>query len=79
MWSWRTWWGRTWPWYRARTGAAPNLRFLLTRFQLVAKGHSPCSSRPHVTSIAAQPSRYQLGRAIAQQRTSPPGLLDGDL
>ena len=37
--------------------AHPNLRLLLTRFELVGKGRSPCSEPPRATSIAAQQNR----------------------
>ena len=35
----------------------PNLRLLLSRFELVGKGRSPCSEHPRATSIAAQQNR----------------------
>ena len=35
----------------------PNLRLLLSRFELVGKGRSPCSEPPSATSIAAQQNR----------------------
>ena len=34
-----------------------NLRLLLSRFELVGKGRSPCSEHPRATSIAAQQNR----------------------
>ena len=41
----------------ASTGHRPNLRLLLSRFELVGKEHSPCGSRSRATSIAAQQNR----------------------
>ena len=43
--------------HRLRKWLHPNLRLLLTRFELVGKGRSPCSERPRSTTIAAQQNR----------------------
>ena len=37
------------------------MRLLLTRFESVGKGRSPCSEPPRATSIAAQQDRQPLG------------------
>ena len=39
------------------TEVLPNLRLLLSRFEMVGKGRSPCSEHPRSTSIAAQQNR----------------------
>lgn len=44
------------------------MRLLLSRFELVGKGRSPCSEHPSATSIAAQQNRETLGSCSLPHR-----------
>ena len=51
------WISRVWRASDIEPSVRPNLRLLLSRFELVGKERSPCSERSSATSIAAQQNR----------------------